>query len=474
MEFHEHLSGETVYRRFFNAHPHLWPAEIERFTHVDYRDRLALVAEVGGQFSAVGRYERVPGTDQAEVAFVVADALQGHGLGSLLLEHLAVAARRRGVATFVAHTLGTNYPMQSVFRHAGFICSQRWADGVVEVSFPIAPTQSYLRAVIERDLESLRPRLAQVPTSGSGGLGIACRTRASAEIVSSACRLAGLEVSTVLVTDDLGLDANDSLLYLALAGDCEVVVVERADWTQPRRCVALAREGGRDRPIVFLTPAGSVTSWCRQAGVESVHRVEDLVNRIRELTLARRSGTWCPPCRGSVVEVPGCDVARARAVLDEASGPGARRHLSPVWLPPGPTADVLGAYGIALPPAGKPASAGGHGPVGEPCLILEDQPGSGLQARAGSQTDGTGPEVVALLPLTDRDAAELVEAAPLADDNRALAVDVVLRAARLIDDQADIAEIRIPHGSPPGGDAGVEMWIGRVRQTADDPFVRRC
>jgi GNAT superfamily N-acetyltransferase len=467
MDFHEHLSGETVYRRFFNAHPHLRPAEVERFTHVDYQDRLALVTEVGGRFSAVGRYDRIPATDQAEVAFVVADALQGHGLGALLLEHLAVAARRRGVATFVAHTLGTNYPMQKVFRHAGFRCSQRWADGVVEVSFPIAPTQAYLQAVIERDLQSVRSRLASVPRAGSGGLGVACRSAASSETVSSTCRLAGLEVSTVLVTDELGLNTNDSLLYLAFDGEYDAVVVESVDAVEPRRFVALAREGTRNRPIVLLAPAATATSWCRQAGVDLVHRVEDLVDRLRELLLERRSGQWSPPRRGSLVELADCEVGRARAVLDECAGLEPRQHRKPVRLPPGPTAAVLNAYRIAIPPAGGP------GPAGDPYCVLEDQPGVGLVARLGSPLAGAGPGLAAVLPLTDRDAAELVEAARLVDRDSALTVDVVLRAARLIDDQADVRQIRIPLGSPPRGESGAEVWTGRVRGIDDDPFVRR-
>jgi hypothetical protein len=75
--FHEHLSSETVHRRFFTPHPHLQAKEGERYTRVDYRNRLALVAEIDGQLSAVARFDRDPGTDRAEVAFVVADALPG-------------------------------------------------------------------------------------------------------------------------------------------------------------------------------------------------------------------------------------------------------------------------------------------------------------------------------------------------------------------------------------------------------------
>lgn len=135
--FHDRLSSETVYRRFFGIHPHLARNEVERFTHVDYRDRLALVAEIEGRLAAVARYDRRPGTDRAEVAFVVADAYQHLGLGTYLLERLAAAARDRGVAFFEAETLARNYLMREVFRHAGYPCEERQVDGVVEVKFPI-------------------------------------------------------------------------------------------------------------------------------------------------------------------------------------------------------------------------------------------------------------------------------------------------------------------------------------------------
>ncbi|HSS10803.1 MAG TPA: GNAT family N-acetyltransferase, partial [Acidimicrobiales bacterium] len=149
--FHERLSPETVYRRFFSAHPHLQPAEVERFTHVDYHDRLALVGLIDDDLVAVARFDRMPSQDQAEVAFVVADAHQGRGLGTALLEHLATSARHNGIGTFVADTLLANSGMLRVFRDAGFEEHEEWADGVVRVSFPIAPTDAYQDAVDQRD-----------------------------------------------------------------------------------------------------------------------------------------------------------------------------------------------------------------------------------------------------------------------------------------------------------------------------------
>src|SRR5512133_1167574 len=64
--FHNRLSAETIRYRFFAPHPTLSPAEVEDFTQVDHDQRVALVAVLGEDLVAVGRYDRIPGTDVAE------------------------------------------------------------------------------------------------------------------------------------------------------------------------------------------------------------------------------------------------------------------------------------------------------------------------------------------------------------------------------------------------------------------------
>ena len=150
-DLHSRLSEKTIYYRFFSPHPRLSPREIQRFTTVDHDDRVALVAVLDDRFVGVARYDRTPGTSEAEVAFVVADEHQGRGVGTLLLEHLAAAARERGITRFVAETLPDNRPMQSVFRQAGWKATSRFADGVVAVEFPIEPTQESLAAQHARE-----------------------------------------------------------------------------------------------------------------------------------------------------------------------------------------------------------------------------------------------------------------------------------------------------------------------------------
>jgi len=160
--FHAGLSLETVVLRFFGAHPRLSAAEVERFTHVDGVDRVALVAERGGDLVAVARYDRPPGAEEAEVAFVVADEFQGRGLGTILLEHLASAARSHGIRRFTADTLSENFRMLHVFRDAGFARRFSRSAEVTRVVLDIAPSAAARATVDERDRRAVVRSMARL------------------------------------------------------------------------------------------------------------------------------------------------------------------------------------------------------------------------------------------------------------------------------------------------------------------------
>jgi acetyl coenzyme A synthetase (ADP forming)-like protein len=130
LRFHQSLSPETTRLRFFAVHPYLSDAEVSRFTTVDHHHREALVALVDDELIGVARYDRMPGTSDAEVAFVVTDAWQGSGVGSLLLEHIAARARTEGLTRFVADTLSDNRRMQRVFADSGLAPERSWDRGV--------------------------------------------------------------------------------------------------------------------------------------------------------------------------------------------------------------------------------------------------------------------------------------------------------------------------------------------------------
>jgi acyl-CoA synthetase (NDP forming)/GNAT superfamily N-acetyltransferase len=138
--FHGGLSHRTRYLRYFSAYPRIPDRDLERFTRVDHHNRVALVAELGAEIIAVGRYERTAGTDEAEVAFVVADAHQGRGIGSVLLEHLAAAARECGIKRFQAVVLAENAAMIRVFREAGYETTRHLDYGEVTLEFDVDET----------------------------------------------------------------------------------------------------------------------------------------------------------------------------------------------------------------------------------------------------------------------------------------------------------------------------------------------
>lgn len=145
--FHMAQSERSTYFRFFAPLRRLPERDLDRLVTVDHVDRVALVVTGGTSIVAVGRYDRVA-PDRAEVAFNVADTLQGRGLGSVLLEHLAAAARERGIRTFVADVLPGNARMIRVFTDAGYEVAQRYEDGVISLEFRIDPTEAS-RAVVD-------------------------------------------------------------------------------------------------------------------------------------------------------------------------------------------------------------------------------------------------------------------------------------------------------------------------------------
>ncbi len=149
LAFHARLSDETVRLRFFSNHRYLRPEEVERFTNVDHDRRMALVAVLHQQIIAVARYDHIE-ADRAEVAFVVEDAHQGRGLGTLLLEYLAAFARTRGIHRFVAETLTGNKRMRNVFRDAGFVERGHYEAGVVRVTMDIDPTEATIEVINQR------------------------------------------------------------------------------------------------------------------------------------------------------------------------------------------------------------------------------------------------------------------------------------------------------------------------------------
>jgi len=133
LALYDRLSPESLYFRFFTV-PGKDLGRAEYLTHVDYDRRYAVVAEMAGTIVGVARWERLadrPG--HAEVAFTVADDLQGRGLGGTLFRRLAALARTRGITVFEAEVLKKNARMLRVFERSGLASTTRDQGRVVTI-----------------------------------------------------------------------------------------------------------------------------------------------------------------------------------------------------------------------------------------------------------------------------------------------------------------------------------------------------
>ncbi len=113
------VSDHSIYLRFFA----LSRVQAHRFVEKVIRDDAArsrtVLALVGGQVVGICEYEPV-GDARAEVALIVDDRYQREGIGTLLLEHAAVAALREGISELSAEVLSANHLVIKVLRDLGY------------------------------------------------------------------------------------------------------------------------------------------------------------------------------------------------------------------------------------------------------------------------------------------------------------------------------------------------------------------
>ena len=163
-KFFAALSNNSKVQRFFSSAE---PASklIDSFCdNSNPRARLTLVVIrlIGdiSQIIASGSYIARDETT-AEIAMAVHDDFQGKGIGTLLLERLALLAVRHGLRRFWAITRGENQPMLEVFRNSGFDCRSKVDNGYVEIDLSVIPSESSVTRSEMRDrvstTASIRP-----------------------------------------------------------------------------------------------------------------------------------------------------------------------------------------------------------------------------------------------------------------------------------------------------------------------------
>jgi acetate---CoA ligase (ADP-forming) len=128
------LSLRSLSFRFFSAGVSPDVAA-RRAVDLRYPDSFALVAVQGDRVVGHAMYAHGR-ADAAEVAFAVADELQGHGIGTILLGEISAVAAANGFSTLIAEVMPENHRMLDVFADSGLPLHVRAEPGVVHVRMP--------------------------------------------------------------------------------------------------------------------------------------------------------------------------------------------------------------------------------------------------------------------------------------------------------------------------------------------------
>jgi acetyltransferase len=141
VKFHETLSEQSVYLRYFS---HLKLDERiahERLTRIcfnDYDREVALVAvrktkgASGSEILGVGRLSKARGLNEAEFSLLIRDECQRQGLGRELLQRLVQVARDEKLSRITATVLADNHAMHELVKKVGFTIKHIGADFTAE------------------------------------------------------------------------------------------------------------------------------------------------------------------------------------------------------------------------------------------------------------------------------------------------------------------------------------------------------
>jgi acyl-CoA synthetase (NDP forming)/GNAT superfamily N-acetyltransferase len=285
------MSDTSRWLRFLSAGVNL---ERAARSAAEPRDGIGLVVTAGSpeQIVAHAEFARETG-DRAEVAFEVADAWHGRGIATILLAHLAGAAERQGIATFVAYVHPSNHRMVGVFRESGFPVVVKAEAGELFVELP-ASLGAAARARFEARSRTaavaavghvLRP--ASVALVGDPG-------QPAARTVLENVRSGGYTGDLHVVADDGAIPSSVELAIVAVPAP-EVLAVARRCVAAGVRAIAVLADGFADAGAAGRGRLAELLAVCRGGGMRMVGpNCLGVVNTDAEVRLAAAATTFLP------------------------------------------------------------------------------------------------------------------------------------------------------------------------------------
>jgi acetyltransferase len=147
VKFHEDLSDESVYFRWFTPlglEQRIDPERLQRVCTIDYTNELALVAEGRDEKTGereilgIGRLTRIRDTNEAELSLLICDGCQRLGLGTELVNRLIKIGHDLKFERIVGDVHPENFRMQKVSRKLGFDVRYSLEEEVTKIALELA------------------------------------------------------------------------------------------------------------------------------------------------------------------------------------------------------------------------------------------------------------------------------------------------------------------------------------------------
>ncbi|MFJ8827731.1 GNAT family N-acetyltransferase [Streptomyces sp. NPDC102467] len=275
LRLYETMSPEHLRLRFFSLSRASAGQAADRIARAPRPEYLALAAEHDGGLVGLAEYERIPDREgNAEISLAVDDHWHHKGVGTLLLEHLADAARTAGITAFAADALAENHEVLKVFADLGLHTERAFDGPEIHCTIRLAEGEDYLRAVEARgsvaDIASLEPLLRPRAVAVIGvGRSPGSVGRAILHNLRTECFTGRLFAVHPKAANLLGVPTHPSVAALPQVPDLAVIAVPAASVAQ------VAGECGRAgvRALLVVSAgfdaaqAAELTSVCRRFGM---------------------------------------------------------------------------------------------------------------------------------------------------------------------------------------------------------------
>jgi acetyl coenzyme A synthetase (ADP forming)-like protein len=323
--FFESLSDRSRQLRFFSSAANLEAVAriaAEAPDHGGY----GIVATRGDDQVLAHAMYGATGDDHAEVAFAVADELQGTGISTILLAHLAEQAEASGIDWFSAEVLPDNRRMLEVFRDSGFPTELRSLPGVIDVQFPTALSPEARARFEDRERIAAAAAVRSVLEPRS-------------VVVVGASRHPG----------NVGHETLKNLLAVGFNGPVHAVNPHGGKIASIDACRSVSELPGQVDLAVIATPAATVVDVARQCAAKGVRALVVLSAGFSEVgdEGAARQAALVDLCRASGMRLIG---PNCLGVMNTAPDVRLNASFAPGYPPAGSVGFLSqsGALGLAI------------------------------------------------------------------------------------------------------------------------------